>query len=106
MIWNRSPTRPMSATSKIGASLSLLMATMVRASLMPVRCWIAPEMPPAACRSGAMPFQAGLNGKRTAPALYDAGGASGGQLHPIGLKEARILVALHIDRPAPLLRVA
>ncbi len=35
-IWNRSPTRPMSATSKIGASASLLMATMVRASLMPV----------------------------------------------------------------------
>ena len=44
-IWNRSPTKPTSATSKIGASPSLLMATMVRASLMPVRCWMAPEMP-------------------------------------------------------------
>jgi hypothetical protein len=31
---NRSPTRPMSATSKIGASESLLIATIVRASLM------------------------------------------------------------------------
>jgi hypothetical protein len=29
----RSPTIPMSATSKIGASASLLIATMVRASL-------------------------------------------------------------------------
>ena len=42
---NRSPTRPMSAISKIGASASLLIATIVPASLMPVRCWIAPEMP-------------------------------------------------------------
>ena len=46
-IWNRSPTRPTSSHLEIGASLSLLMATMVRASLMPVRCWIAPEMPMA-----------------------------------------------------------
>ena len=45
MILNRSPTRPKSATSKIGASPSLLIATIVPASLMPVRCWIAPEMP-------------------------------------------------------------
>jgi hypothetical protein len=44
----------MSATSKIGASASLLMATMVPASLMPVRCWIAPEMPTATYSSGAM----------------------------------------------------
>ena len=50
----RSPTIPMSATSKIGASGSLLIATMVRASLMPVRCWMAPEMPMAMYSSGAM----------------------------------------------------
>lgn len=31
----------------IGASASLLIATMVRASLIPVRCWMAPEMPNA-----------------------------------------------------------
>jgi peroxiredoxin len=37
-IVKRSPTSPKSATSKIGASASLLMATIVRASLMPVRC--------------------------------------------------------------------
>src|SRR5690606_17743893 len=51
---NRSPTRPTSAISKIGASGSLLIATIVPASLMPVRCWIAPEMPTARYSSGAM----------------------------------------------------
>src|SRR3546814_6389458 len=40
---NRSPTSPMSAISKIGASPSLLMATIVPASLMPVRCWRSEE---------------------------------------------------------------
>jgi hypothetical protein len=44
-ILNRSPTRPMSATWKIGASSSLLMAMMVLLSFMPARCWIAPDMP-------------------------------------------------------------
>ncbi len=44
---NRSPTRPMSATWKIGASSSLLIATMTLESFMPARCWIAPEMPTA-----------------------------------------------------------
>ena len=44
---NRSPTRPMSAISKMAESASLLIATIVPASLMPVRCWIAPEMPTA-----------------------------------------------------------
>jgi hypothetical protein len=37
----------MSAVSKIGASGSLLIATIVRASFIPVTCWIAPEMPTA-----------------------------------------------------------
>ena len=44
---NRSPTRPMSATWKMGASSSLLMAMMVLESFMPARCWMAPEMPTA-----------------------------------------------------------
>ncbi len=44
---NRSPTRPMSATWKIGASSSLLIATMIFESFMPARCWIAPLMPTA-----------------------------------------------------------
>ena len=44
---NRSPTRPMSATWKIGASSSLLIAMIVLLSFMPARCWIAPEMPTA-----------------------------------------------------------
>jgi len=38
MTSNRSPTSPMSAISKIGASGSLLIATIVPASLIPVRC--------------------------------------------------------------------
>jgi hypothetical protein len=32
---------------KIGASASLLIATMILESFMPARCWIAPEMPTA-----------------------------------------------------------
>ncbi len=44
-ILKRSPTSPMSATWKIGASSSLLMAMIVFKSFMPARCWIAPEMP-------------------------------------------------------------
>src|SRR5688572_8000647 len=45
--WKRSPTTPKSATWKIGASSSLLIATITRLSFMPARCWIAPEMPTA-----------------------------------------------------------
>ncbi len=44
---NRSPTTPKSASSKIGASGSLLMATIVLDVCMPARCWMAPEMPTA-----------------------------------------------------------
>ncbi len=44
---NRSPTRPISATWKMGASSSLLMATMALESFIPARCWMAPEMPTA-----------------------------------------------------------
>ncbi|SDS55510.1 hypothetical protein SAMN04489721_1515 [Agromyces flavus] len=42
-----SPTTPKSATSKIGASGSLLIATMFLAVCIPALCWIAPEMPRA-----------------------------------------------------------
>ena len=41
----RSPTTPKSTSSKIGASGSLLTATIVFDVCMPARCWIAPEMP-------------------------------------------------------------
>src|SRR5690606_11687943 len=44
---NRSPTTPQSAISKIGASGSLLTATMTREVCIPARCWIAPEIPSA-----------------------------------------------------------
>ena len=42
---NRSPTMPKSAMSKMGASSSLLIATIVSAVCMPTRCCTAPEMP-------------------------------------------------------------
>src|SRR6185436_12291703 len=51
--WKRSATSPKSATWKIGASPSLLMATMTLLSFMPARCWMAPEMPTAMYSSGA-----------------------------------------------------
>jgi hypothetical protein len=40
-------TTPTSAISKMGASASLLMATMVREPFMPTMCWMAPLMPSA-----------------------------------------------------------
>ena len=42
-----SPTMPRSATPKIGASLSLLIAMMCLEPFMPTMCWVAPEMPTA-----------------------------------------------------------
>ena len=42
-----SPTMPRSATEKIGASASLLMAMMFFEPFMPTMCWVAPEMPAA-----------------------------------------------------------
>ncbi len=54
--WNRSATRPMSATWKMGASGSLLIATIVLESFIPARCWMAPEMPTAMYNSGARIF--------------------------------------------------
>jgi len=37
----------------MGASASLLMATMVLLPFMPAMCWMAPEMPMAKYRPGA-----------------------------------------------------
>src|SRR5699024_6648834 len=50
--WKRSPTTPKSTSSKIGASSSLLIATIVLEVCMPARCWIAPEMPAATYSCG------------------------------------------------------
>ena len=68
---NRSPTTPKSTSSKIGASSSLLTATIVLEVCMPARCWIAPEMPAAtyswgdtACRSGRPGWCAGTSRRR------------------------------------------
>src|SRR4051812_45025365 len=49
---NRSPTTPKSTSSKIGASGSLLIATIVLDVCMPARCWIAPEIPLATYSCG------------------------------------------------------
>ncbi len=43
----KSHTIPKSATSKIGAYLSLLTATMKSDPSIPAKCWIAPEIPNA-----------------------------------------------------------
>ena len=51
---NKSATSPRSATWKIGASASLLIATIVFESFMPAKCWIAPEIPTAIYRSYRM----------------------------------------------------
>ena len=45
--WWTSPTMPRSATPKMGASGSLLTATMLREFFIPTKCWVAPEMPQA-----------------------------------------------------------
>ena len=52
-ISNRSPVMPKSAISKIGASGSLLIATIVREPFIPTRCWMAPEIPSATYSFGA-----------------------------------------------------
>lgn len=44
---NRSATNPTSATWKIGASASLLIAAITFESFIPAKCWIAPEIPAA-----------------------------------------------------------
>lgn len=46
-ISKRSPTIPYVAISKMGASLSLLMATTVLEPFIPTMCWMAPEIPKA-----------------------------------------------------------
>ena len=51
-ILRTSPTIPKSATLKIGANLSLLMAMMKSDSSIPARCWMAPEIPIAKYKSG------------------------------------------------------
>ena len=45
-LWT-SPTMPRSEIEKIGASLSLLIATMFFEPFMPTMCCVAPEMPAA-----------------------------------------------------------
>lgn len=53
---NRSPTNPTSATWKIGASPSLLMAAITLLSFIPAKCWIAPDIPAHRYNCGATFF--------------------------------------------------
>src|SRR5450830_888389 len=50
---NKSPTIESAATEKIGASSSLLIATITLESFIPAKCWIAPEIPTAIYSCGA-----------------------------------------------------
>src|SRR2546429_8305107 len=50
------PHDPVVPTLKIGASLSLLIATMTFDVRMPARCWIAPEIPTATYSVGETVF--------------------------------------------------
>lgn len=52
-LMNKSPTRPTSATWKIGASASLLIAAITLLSFIPARCCMAPDIPAQRYSSGA-----------------------------------------------------
>lgn len=53
---NKSPTKPTSAIWNIGASASLLIATINLLSFIPAKCWIAPDIPTHKYSCGATFF--------------------------------------------------